>query len=236
MIEILTYALHTFRNEIKYITLLSAPFTLLALPSYFIAQPTEEKITLTAIIGLIIYLIGFSMYLSSLIFFMSQKYQNQLKPVKANIINGVVYAPLVMLTLLMANAPIIAAGVILFTSTTLQFAVLPLMILGMFISLKATFAPFHLILEGYKPLAAIQCSFSSTRGRIGKIVLILLLFYFFTSIVDGLTNLKTAIEPFNMVIFFIGVAVTMLMVAMQQIAVFKLYIESFGQTDKAVID
>ena len=134
------------------------------------------------------------------------------------------------------NAPIIAAGVILFTSTTLQFVVLPLMIMGMFISLKATFAPFHLILEGYRPLAAIQCSFSSTRGRIGKIVLILLLFYFFTSIVDGLTNLKTAIEPFNVVIFFIGVAVTMLMVAMQQIAVFKLYIESFGQTDKAVID
>ena len=39
-----------------------------------------------------------------------------------------------------------------------------------------------------------------------------------------------------MVIFFIGVAVTMLMVAMQQIAVFKLYIESFSQTDKAAID
>ena len=236
MIEILTYAWHIFSNEIKYITLLAVPFTLLAFPSYFISQPTEDKIALPTIIGLIIYLIGFSMYLSTLIFFMSQKYRNKLEPVKSNIINGLVYAPLLMITLVIANSPIIAACIIIFSSMSLQFIALPLFILGIYISLKTTFAPFHLILEGYKPLAAIRCSFYSTNGKVVKIILVSILFYFFSSLVESLTNFKTRIEPFNVLIFFIGVAVTMLMVAIQQIAVFKLYINSFEQIAKEIID
>ena len=183
MTEILTYAWHIFSNNIKYITLLSAPFTLLAFPSYFISQPAEDKIALPAIIGLIIYLIGFSMYLSALIFFMSQKFQNKLEPVKSNIINGLVYAPLLMLTLIISNSPIIAACVILFSSTSLQFIALPLFILGMYISLKSTFAPFHLILEGYKPLSAIKCSFHSTNGKVVNIILLSIIFYVFSSLV-----------------------------------------------------
>ena len=227
MKEIFTFAWQFFCNNFRYVALLSVPFTLLAFPSYFIAQPAENRAGYITVIGLIVYIIGFAVYMSSLIFFMSQGFQGKLQSVKSNIINGLIYAPLLMLTLLIANSPLIAAGIILFTSTTLSFLGLPLIILGIYVSLRSTFAPFHLILEGCNPLESIKTSFSSTKGRISKIVKVLMMFYIVTSIVEVLSISNTNIELFNIVMFFIGVAVTLLMTAFQQIVIFKLYISVF---------
>jgi len=227
MNEIFTFAWQFFCNNFKYVALLSVPFTLLAFPSYFIAQPAENRVGYVTVIGLIVYIIGFAMYMSSLIFFMSQGYQGKLQSVKSNIINGLIYAPLLMVTLLIANSPLIAAGVILFTSTSLSFLALPLIVLGIYVSLRSTFAPFHLILEGCNPLESIKASFSSTKGRISKIVMVLLVFYIATSIVEVVSTFDTNIELFNILMFFIGVAVTLLMTAFQQIVVFKMYINCF---------
>ena len=228
MNEIFTFAWQFFRNNFKYVALLSVPFTLLAFPSYFIAQPAGNGIGYITVIGLIVYIIGFAMYMSSLIFFMSQAYQGKLQPIKSNLINGLVYTPLLMVTLLIANSPLIAAGVIMFTSTSLQSLALPLIILGIYVSLRSTFAPFHLILESCNPLESIKNSFSSTKGQVSKIVKVLLVFYLATTVVEVVSTSNTNIELFNTLMFFFGVAVTLLMTAFQQIVVFKMYISSFG--------
>lgn len=227
MNEIFKFAWQFFCNNFKYVALLSVPFTLLAFPSYFIAQPAEKTSGYIMSIGWIVYMIGFAMYMSSLIFFMSQAYQGKLQSIKSNLINGLIYAPLLMVTLLIANSPLIAAMVIMITSVSLYFLILPLMILGIYVSLRSTFAPFHLILEGDKPLGAIKNSFSSTKGRVSKIVMVLLVFYIATSAVEVGSTFNTNIELFNIVMFIFGVAVTLLMVAFQQIIVFKMYINCF---------
>ncbi len=227
MKEILTFAAQLFHNKIKYIILLSVPFTLLATPSYFITQTAENRIGYITGIGLIVYLIGFTMYMSSLIFFMSQAYQGKLQSITLNLINGLVYTPLLMVTLLFANSPLIAGFITLFTSPSLQFLTLPLLVLGIYVSLRSTFAPFHLILDGHKPLGAIKSSFSSTTGQVSKIVKILMMFYLATTVVEVLSTSSGNIELFNILMFFLGVAVTLLMTAFQQIAIFKMYINSF---------
>jgi hypothetical protein len=229
MNDIYAFAWQFFRNNIQYIILLTAPFILLASPSYFVVQPPDNRIGYMTYIGLAVYLTGFSMYMSSLIFFMSQKYGGDLQSVKTNLINGLVYSPLLILTLLLANSPLIAAIVILYTSVSLQFLALPLIILGIYVSLRATFAPFHLILEGYKPVGAIICSFSSTKGRVAKIVMILLVFYITTSFVEAASTFTSKVELFNLFMFFFGLALTLLMMALQQIAIFKIYIDSFDE-------
>jgi hypothetical protein len=229
MKEILTFAAQFFRNNFKYVALLSIPFTLLAFPSYFIAQPAQNRIGYITVIGLIIYLIGFAMYMSSLIFFMSQAYQGKLQSLKSNLINGLVYTPLLMVTLLIANSPLIAGFVIIFTPTSLQFLTLPLLVLGIYISLRSTFAPFHLILEGHKPLGAIKSSFSSTKGQVSKIVKVVIMFYIATTVVEVVSTSISNIELFNILLFFLGVAVTLLITAFQQIVVFKMYINSFDK-------
>ena len=227
MNEIFTFAWQFFRNNFKYVTLFSVPFTLLAFPSYFIAQSLENRSGSITSIGWIVYLIGFAIYMSSLIFFMSQAYQGKLQSIKSNLINGLIYSPLLMITLVIANSPLIAAMAILFSSVSLDFLILPLMMLGIYVSLRSTFAPFHLILEGNKPLGAIKSSFISTKGRVSKIVKILLVFYIATTVVEVGSTFNTNIELFNILMFFLGVAVTLLMVAFQQIVVFKMYIDCF---------
>ena len=227
MNEIFTFAWQFFRNNFNYVALLSVPFTLLAFPTYFIDQPAENRIGYITIIGLIVYIIDFAMYISSLIFFMSQAYQGKLQSIKSNIINGLIYTPPLIVTLLIANSPLIAAGIILFTSTSLAFLALPLIVFGIYVSLKSTFAPFHLVLEGCNPLESIKTSFSSTKGRVSKIVMVLFVFYIATSIVEVVSTSNTNIEFFNILMFFIGLAVTLLMTAFQQIVVFKMYISSF---------
>jgi hypothetical protein len=223
----LTFAAQLFRNNFKYVASLSIPFTLLAFPSYFSAQTAENRVGYFSIIGLIVYLIGFAMYMSSLIFFMSQAYQETLQSTKSNLINGLVYTPLLMVTLLAANSPLIAGFVIMSTSTSLQFLTLPLLVLGIYVSLRSTFAPFHLILEGQTPLSAIKSSFSSTKGQVSKIVKVVMMFYIATTVVEVVSTSHANIELFNILMFFLGVAVTLLMTAFQQIVVFNMYISSF---------
>ena len=172
------------------------------------------------------------MYMSSLIFFMSQTYQGKLQSIKSNLINGLVYTPLLMVTLIVANSPLLAALVIMFSQTPLKFLALPLLVLGMYVSLRSTFAPFHLILEGHKPLGAIKSSFSSTKGQVLKIVQVAIMFYLATTVVEVVSTFNASIEFFNIFMFFIGVAVTLLMTAFQQIVVFKMYINSFDNKEK----
>ena len=234
MKELFTFAAQIFRNNFQYVALLSVPFILLAFPSYFITQPAENRIGYISVIGLIVYLIGFAAYMSSLVFFMSQAYQEKLQSIKSNLINGLVYTPPLMVTLLVANSPLIAGFATMFTPTPLQFLTLPLLVLGIYVSLRSTFAPFHLILEGQKPLDAIKSSFSSTKGQVSKIVTVVLMFYIATTLVEVASTSNANIELFNILMFFIGVAVTLLMTAFEQIVVFKMYISSFDSTREQV--
>lgn len=231
MKEILTFAAQLFRNNFKYVALLSVPFTLFAFPSYFVAQTVENRIGYSTVMGLIVYLFGFAMYMSTLIFFMSQAYQGKLQPIKSNLINGLVFTPPLMVTLLVANSPLIAGFVTLLISTPLQFLTLPLLVFGIYVSLRSTFAPFHLILDGHGPLDAIKRSFSSTKGQVAKIVKIVMMFYIATSVVEVVSTSNANIELFNILMFFLGVGVTLLITAFQQIAVFKMYISSFDHTE-----
>lgn len=230
MNDIFSYSWNVFSHNFKYITRLSLPFLLLGVLSYFFSRPIDDKNTLVLYIGLALYLIGFSMYMCALIFFVSQEYQNKLQDVNRNLLNSLFYAPLVIVTLLLANAPIIFVVMLTLKSMALHLLTFPLLLLGIYVSLKSTFAPFHLILEGCRPIAAIQESFRHTKGRVGKIIVILLTYYFLTSIVDTSTHFQTSSELVNILIFFAGVGLTLFLVALQQIAVFKLYVDSCSDT------
>jgi len=215
-----------FRHNFRYIIKLSIPFIILGFLSYFISQPTEQPNTTKIMIGLFAYLVGLSVYQCSLVLFLSQEYQKNLESVKTNLLNSLAYTPLLLVTFIISYSPFIVAAIILFSSNFLPFITTPLLITGVYISLKTTFAPFHLILEGETPIKAITRSFSQTRGYVGKIIAILLCFYAITSIVDGLTSIGTTIKGINIILFFIWVALTVLLVSVQQTAVFKVYLDS----------
>ncbi|MBU0946857.1 MAG: hypothetical protein KJ804_08900 [Proteobacteria bacterium] len=232
MNDIFSYAWKVFSHNFRYLTHLIVPFLLLGFLSYFTSQPVDENNIRVPLIGLVLYLLGFSMYMGALIFFVSQEYQKKLDPVTTNLFNSMVYAPLLMLTLLITNLPLIIVVILITTPNAYQFIALPLLLFGIYVSLKATFAPFHLMLEGCNPVVAIKKSFRHTDGRVGKIIIILLAFYLFTALVDGLTHFKTPFEVFNSILFLVGVALTLLMVALQQIAVFKLYVNSCVEMNK----
>lgn len=231
MNNIFRSTLEFFRNNIQYLVLLSAPFIVLAIPSYFVSQPAESRGAYVIILGMIIYVIGISIFMSSLIFFLSQKYQGKAQSVQSNLINGIVYAPLLVLTLLIANSPFIAAAAIMFNSVPLYFLTLPLILLGIYVSLKSTFAPFHLILEGDNPLESIKSSFVSTKGKLSSIIMVLIAFYVTTTLVEVASTFNTNIELFNLLMFSIGVAINMLIVAFQQIAVFTIYLSVFEKKE-----
>jgi hypothetical protein len=226
MNEVFVYAWQFFRNNFRYIVQLSAPFTLLAFLSNAFFGPEDKKNLLYAVLGLFVCV---SMFISSLIFFMSQTYQDTQQPVNRNIINGLVYTPLLLFTFLLADSPIIAAVIIMLSSFSQKALAFPLVLVGIYVSIKATFAPYHLILEGFSPLTAIKTSFLSTNGMVGKIIVILLLFHFSSSLVESLTSIGSKVASLNFSMLFIGVAVTMLLVAFQQIAIFKLYVDSFDR-------
>ncbi len=226
MNEIISYSQSVFRNNYRYIIELSAPFIILGFLSYFFSQEPEQSNSTKIIIGLFAYIVGFSIYQCSLVLFLSQDYQNNIIPVKGNLLNSLVYTPHLLVIFIIIYSPFIIVASILFNSKFLPFIAMPMVIAGIYISLKSSFAPFHLILEGEKPLRAIIRSFSQTNGRLGKIIIILIGFYAVTSIVDVLTRIDTKIEAIKMVLFFIGVASTILLVAAQQIAIFKLYVDS----------
>lgn len=226
MNEIVSYTHGVFRNNFRYIVELSAPFIILGGLSYFFSQPTEQPNSTKIIIGFIGYLVGLSIYQCSLVLFLSQDYQNSIAPVKENWRNSLVYAPLLLVTFIIISSPFIIVALMLFSSNFLPLLMMPMAIIGIYVSLKSSFAPFHLILEGERPLMAIRRSFSQTNGRLGKIVVILICFYVVSSIVDGMTSIDTKSEFINMILFFIGVAATVLLVSAQQTAVFKLYVDS----------
>ncbi len=226
MNEIISYSQSVFRENYRYIIELSAPFIILGFLTYFFSQPTEQPNSIKIIIGLFAYVVGLSIYQCSLVLFLSQDYQNNIATVKGNLLNSLVYTPPLLVAFLIIYSPFIVVASILFSSKFLPFITMPMLIAGVYISLKSSFAPFHLILEGEKPLRAIIRSFSQTKGRLGKIIVILICFYAVTSIVDGLTSIDTKIEAINMILFFIGVTATILLVSVQQTAVFKLYVDS----------
>lgn len=226
MNEIFSYSQSVLRNNFRYISELSVPFIILGFLPFFFSHPNDQPNSTKIIIGLFVYFAGFSMYQCSLVLFLSQEYQKNVAPVKENLYNSLVYIPLLLVTAIIIYLPFIIAALMLFSSNSLPFITTPLLIIGIYISLKSTFAPFHLILEGDRPLKAIIHSFSQTNGRIGKIIIILICFYAVTTMIDGLTSIDTTIETLNMILFFIGIAVTILLVSAQQAAVFKLYVDS----------
>ena len=226
MNEIVSYSQRVFRNNYRYIIKLSAPFIILGGLSYFFSPPTNPPNSTKVIIGLCVYLIVISIYQCSLVLFLSQDYQNNIAPVMENLHDSIVYTPLLLISFIIIYSPFIIAASILFFLNSIPFIMIPMVIIGVYISLKSSFVPFHLILDGEKPLRAIRLSFSQTNGRLGKIIIILISFYAVSSIIDSLTSIDTKIEAIKVVLFFIGVAVTILLVAVQQTAVFKLYVDS----------
>ncbi len=55
------------------------------------------------------------------------------------------------------------------------------------------------------------------------------MFYIATTVVEVVSTSISNIELFNILLFFLGVAVTLLITAFQQIVVFKMYINSFDK-------
>lgn len=226
MNDIISYTQSVFRSNFQYLIKLSAPFIILGFLPYFFPQANDQANSTRIIIGLFAYFTGFSMYQCSLVLFLSQEYQKNLAPVKNNLLTALIYTPLLLLTLIIIYSPFIAISLILFSLDFHPMTTPFLLIIGIYISLKSTFVPFHLILEGDRPLKAIKHSFSQTTGRVGKIIIILICFYAVSSMVDSLTSINTTLEMLNMMLFFIGIAVTILLVSVQQTAIFKLYLDS----------
>lgn len=232
MNEIISYLQSVYRSNLRYIAELSVPFIVVACLSYFMPPQSGQTSIGITIIWLFLYFIGLSIYQCALVLFLSQEYQNDIAPIKINLLNSLAYTPYLFTTYLVVYSPFILAVAILLSSAFLAVITTPLIVIGIYASLKSTFVPFHIVLEEERPIQAIIHSFSQTKGYLGKILLILLGFYLFSSIVDILTSVETTIKPVNFVLFAIGVASTILLVSAEQTAVFKLYVDSCNEAKK----
>ena len=125
------------------------------------------------------------------------------------------YLPMILVVLLFVNVQ----GMMLLAP--------PFVILSLYIYFRTLLAPFHLILEGCNPLEAVLRSFRATRGQVSKIFLIVLFYMFAVLFVEAGFVMRSTEGIFNSVVFLCGVTMTMLMVALQQIAFFRLYLTTF---------
>lgn len=234
MNEILLHSLRIFRNNARYIVLITIPYVIFMLPSYFLLEPLRETSQSWTVFGLVVYLFTFAAFNSTLVFFLGQEYQQKLQPVRANIINGIVYAPLVMVAMIIAYLPLVVVAVLIFQNKALLPAAPFLVIAGLYIYFRTLFSPFHLILEGCNPIAAVVRSFSSTRGQVAKIFLIVLIYVFAVLVIESGFVMRSTEGMGNSILFLCGVIFSMLMVSLQQIAFFLLYLQSFDKDGQGI--
>jgi hypothetical protein len=231
MDEIFIYAWRVFSKNTKYIVLITVPFVVLMLPRYYLLEPLPHANIYRTIVGFGLYFFGFAAFISALVFFLGQEYQQDLQPVKSNIINGIFYAPLLMTAIFISYLPMIFVVLFVVNMKSLLVIAPLLVIFSLFFYFRTLLAPFHLILEGCNPLEAVLRSFKATQGQVTKIFIIVFFYIIGVVMVESGVVIRNMERGGNSFLFLCGVTVTMLMVAFQQIVFFRLYLNSFQSKD-----
>ena len=135
MNDIFTYAWKVFSKNIYYIIGLSFPFLLAGVLANVILEQVNDlgKNTIYAVAA--IQLIMLSAYISALILFMSQDFLNDLQSIQVNIVKSFIYAPLLILTLIICYSPLILIASIFVISGSSLIISLPLLIVELWSSL-----------------------------------------------------------------------------------------------------
>ena len=226
MNDIFKYTWRVFSNNILYIIRLSFPLLLIDILWNVLSKQVNEPTTSFIFSTVAIQFLLYSTYLCALILFISQEFLGEIQPIQTNIIKSFVYLPLVILTLSVCYSPLILLGILLLKTNSSVIVTLPLLALGIYASLKTTFSPFLLILEGDKPISAVINSFKYTKGLLGEIFTLILVLWLPTSLIQNISNINTSIQPLNITLNVAGGVLTVGMFVMLQIAFFKLYVNS----------
>ena len=97
---------------------------------------------------------------------------------------------------------------------------------GIYISVRLAFAEFHLVLEGLKPMEAIQKSFQATRSYSGLILLLLAMFMVPIAVLAiSLVQMLTTIKPDLIFNVLLGVAVSFLTL-IADVVIFRVYMSA----------
>ena len=163
---IVSDALHFFLNHLVQIAFLCLPWLLAAaLVEYgiiIIGQSAERSAPLFLVAWTFDLLI-YPVYTGALIMLMARRAQRE-RPTNKELTGAAIknWQPLFLVHVIISGLK--AMG--------FMFFIVP----GIYISVRLAFAEFHLVLEGLKPMDAIQKSFQGTRSYSGLILLLLAMF------------------------------------------------------------
>jgi hypothetical protein len=163
---IISDALHFFLNHLSQIAALCLPWLLAAaLVEYgiiIIGQNAERSAPLFLVAWTFDLLI-YPVYTGALIMLMARRAQRE-HPTNKELTGAAIktWQPLFLVHIIVSGLK--AMGFLLF--------IVP----GIYISVRLAFAEFHLVLEGLKPMEAIQKSFQTTKSSSGLILLLLAIF------------------------------------------------------------
>jgi hypothetical protein len=164
---IISDALQFFVNNLFQIGALCLPWLLAAaLVEYgiMVIGPDPEKSTPLLLVAFAFDLLIYPVYKGALILLMARRAQRE-QPANRELTEAAIknWQPLFLIHVIISGLK--AMGFMLF--------IVP----GIYISVRLAFAEFHLVLEGLKPVEAIQKSFQTTRSYTGQILLLLTLFW-----------------------------------------------------------
>jgi len=166
-----------YLNNLRLLILISLPF--------IIASSIVDQISTQPIVGKGIFLSLFLMLLNAFIFsaltstiivcLSEVKYHKPIS-IKESFYGGIIHTPFLMFTYILLMAPLFIfwnlsamVGRMMNIDVSIIF---PLSYAYYYIILKASFAPYLIILDGKKPFSAIKMSFTYTNGFLLKLIII----------------------------------------------------------------
>jgi hypothetical protein len=213
---IISDALHFFLNNLFQIAALCLPWLLAAaLVEYgiiIIGQNTEQTTPLF-LVAWAFDLLVYPVYTGALIMLMARRAQRE-HPTNKELTGAAIksWQPLFLVHIIVSGLK--AMGFLLF--------IVP----GIYISVRLAFAEFHLVLEGLKPMDAIQKSFQATRSCSGMILLLLAIFMVPIALLAF--SLVTTLEAYKLNLVFnviLGILVSFLTLIVD-VVIFRVYMSA----------
>ncbi len=174
MKNIIQDTLKLFATNISSIIQLALPFALLIAlveRAYFLF---ENKLFTYTLLGLetIIY----SVFLPAFILLLAQSWQNSRWTTKEYVLNGITYAPYLLIVYLIIYVPFYLTIKITSELNISGFIYAVATALFIYVSIKSSFTSYLIVLEEDKPIDSIKNSFKFTTGKAFKIIAALLIF------------------------------------------------------------
>jgi hypothetical protein len=229
-----------FTNNFKAIALLSLPFLFSsALITQVQSIPTDK--TSFILIGIILSIINmaiFAAHVSVIIVFLSEaKYQNYLT-YKESMLSGLLHTPMILASYFIVLAPILIFWIV---STNIgRFfdvdvsIIFPLSLGYLYVVLRASFAPFFIILDEEKPINSIKKSFNFTKGFELKLFTLVLFFTIPIALINfGVNHLSKQLGNLAEIASFGSEILFGIISVIMQVAIFTVFCLSYSKNKRA---